>query len=335
MPKPNPGATPKMADVARAAGVSPALVSIVMRGVAGASDETRARVLRIADELGYVPDRRAQQLRQSDSRLIGVTFEVQQAFHGDLVEHLYAAAAGRGYDIIISAVAPTRSEQEALRTVLRERCEAIVMLGTRLSDNDLQKVASQRPTVVVARDSAARGVTSVRSDDIAGVGLAIEHLVALGHRDIVHIDGSDAPGSADRRLGALEAGRRLGVAVRIVAGGPTESSGAAAMQQMMADGPIPSAVVAFNDRCAAGVLDTLIRAGVDVPGSVSVVGYDDSRLAELSYLRLTSVSQNAGALSQSAIDTTLSLLAGVDPEPVVLAPQLVVRATTGPIRTGI
>ncbi|MGU3437697.1 LacI family DNA-binding transcriptional regulator [Actinomycetes bacterium M1A6_2h] len=320
-----------MADVARAAGVSPALVSIVMRGVGGASDETRARVLRIADELGYVPDRRAQQLRQNASRLIGVTFEVQQAFHGDLVEHLYAAAAGRGYDIIISAVAPTRSEQEALRTLLRERCEAIVMLGSRLSDDELQKVGSQLPTVVVARASAADGVSSVRSNDIAGVGLAIEHVVALGHRDIVHIDGSDAPGSADRRRGALEAGHRLGVDVRTVAGGPTESSGAEAMRRMMADGAVPTAVVAFNDRCAAGVLDTLVRSGVDVPGSVSVVGYDDSRLAELSYLQLTTVSQNARALSRSAVDTTLALLSGDTPDPVVLAPRLVIRATTGPV----
>ncbi|WP_188547622.1 LacI family DNA-binding transcriptional regulator [Rhodococcoides trifolii] len=324
-----------MADVARAAGVSPALVSIVMRGVGGASDETRARVLRIADELGYVPDRRAQQLRQTASRLIGVTFEVQQTFHGDLVEHLYAAAAERGYDVVISAVAPTRTEREALRTLLRERCEAIVMVGSRLSDNELHEIGSQLPAVVVARASGARDVSSVRSDDIAGVGLAIEHLVSLGHRDIVHIDGSDAPGSVDRRRGALDAGHRFGVDVRIVAGGPTEASGAAATRGLLAAGSLPSGVVAFNDRCAAGVLDTLIRAGVDVPGTVSVVGYDDSRLAELSYLQLTTVSQNASELSRSAIDTALALVSGLHPDPVVLTPRLVVRSTTGPVGAAV
>ena len=84
---------PTMADVAKAAGISTALVSIVMRGVPGASDATRARVMRIADELGYVPDERARKLRQSRSRVLGVAFELQQPFHGDLVERLYAAAA--------------------------------------------------------------------------------------------------------------------------------------------------------------------------------------------------------------------------------------------------
>ena len=106
---------PTMADVARAAGISTALVSIVMRGVPGASDATRARVVRIADELGYVPDERARKLRQSRSRVLGVAFELQQPFHGDLVERLYAAAALHGYDIALSAVAPSRDERPRWR----------------------------------------------------------------------------------------------------------------------------------------------------------------------------------------------------------------------------
>ncbi|KQU53368.1 LacI family transcriptional regulator [Rhodococcus sp. Leaf278] len=321
-----------MVDVARAAGVSPALVSIVMRGVGGASDETRARVMAIADELGYVPDRRAQQLRQSASRLIGVTFEVRQAFHGDLVEHLYPAAVGHGYDIIISAVTPRRSEHEALRTVLRERCEAVVLLGSRMSDFQLTEIATQLPAVVVARASAAEGVVSVRSDDFAGAGLAVEHLVSLGHRKIVHIDGFDAPGSEDRRRGVLDRGRRLGVHVEIAVGGSTEASGAEAMHRLLSGDRLPSGVIAFNDRCAAGVLDTLVRSGIDVPGEISVVGYDDSRLADLSYLQLTTVAQNMSAMSQFAIDSALSMVSGGTPDTVLLDPRLVVRSTTGPFR---
>jgi len=126
-----------MADVAKAAGISTALVSIVMRGVPGASDATRARVLRIADELGYVPDERARKLRQSRSRVLGVAFELQQPFHGDLVERLYAAAAAHGYDIALSAVAPTRDEPTAVEALLRERCEAVVLLGSRFTDDGL------------------------------------------------------------------------------------------------------------------------------------------------------------------------------------------------------
>lgn len=103
-----------MTDVARAAGVSTALVSIVFRDSPGASDATRARVREIADELGYVRDRRASSLRQSHSRLLGVVFELQQPFHGDLVEHVYSAAARRGYEVALSAVAPSRGETAAI-----------------------------------------------------------------------------------------------------------------------------------------------------------------------------------------------------------------------------
>ncbi|MGB6179676.1 MAG: LacI family DNA-binding transcriptional regulator [Rhodococcus sp. (in: high G+C Gram-positive bacteria)] len=322
-----------MADVARAAGVSPALVSIVMRDAPGASDDTRARVRRIADQLGYLPDRRAQKLRQSTSRLIGVTFELQQPFHGDIVEQLYPAAAAHGYDIIISAVAPSRSENDALQTLLRERCDAAILMGSRQSDDALRDTASRIPSVVVARTTTARGVASVRSDDVAGIGLVVDHLVSLGHRSIAHIDGGDAPGSIDRRTSFLDATARHGLVGAVVPGGLSEADGSAGMRLLLDAAERPTAVVAFNDRCAAGVLDTLVRAGIDVPTQMSVVGYDDSRLAEVSYVGMTTVSQNAHALAIAAIDSALALGAGNRPDPVVLAPRLVVRATTGPVPT--
>ena len=152
------GPRPTLVDVARAAGVSTALVSIVMRGVPGASDATRERVKRIADELGYVPDQRARKLRQTRSRLLGVVFELQQPYHGDLVEQLYAAAAARGYDLVISAVAPSRPEPTAVRDLVRERCEAAILLGSRLSDDALVTLTRDVPTLVVARASGIPGV---------------------------------------------------------------------------------------------------------------------------------------------------------------------------------
>lgn len=321
-----------MVDVARAAGISTALVSIVIRDVPGASDETRRRVLRIADELGYVPDQRAQKLRQSSARVLGVVFELQQPFHGDLVEHIYAAAARRGYDAVISAVAPSRGESTAVKALLRERCEAAILLGSRLSTEELERLARRLPTLLVARRSGLSDVGAVRSDDSLGIKLAVDHLVALGHQRIAHIDGAGAPGSSDRRLGFLQAMADHGLqdSADVLAGGLTEEAGAEGMRYLLDRRVPPTAVIAFNDRTATGVLDVLARQGRDVPGEFSVVGYDDSRLAKIPHVQMTTVSQDAARMADAAVTAALELIAEGAPQDTVLTPRLVERATTGP-----
>jgi len=139
-----------LADVAAAAGVSVPLVSIVMRDVPGASAATRQRVRRIAADLGYRPDQRARLLRQQRSRLLGVTFEVEQAFHGDLVEGIYAAAEPAGYDVVLSPIAQGRREARAIEDILGDRCEAAILLGPRSSTRSLIELASKLPVVVVS-----------------------------------------------------------------------------------------------------------------------------------------------------------------------------------------
>ncbi|WP_456696421.1 LacI family DNA-binding transcriptional regulator [Aeromicrobium sp. P5_D10] len=325
-------ADPTQADVARAAGVSTALVSIVMRDVAGASDETRRRIREVADQMGYVPDERARKLRQTSSRLIGVTFDLHQPFHGDIVEHLYAASARHGYDLAISAVAPTRDENAAIQALLRERCEVGVLLGSTLTDEALATTAERVPLLLVARRSEVDTISSVRSDDAEGVGLAVDHLVELGHRHIVHIDGGHAPGADDRRLGFAEACQRRGLVPLVVAGGPTEAEGFEATADLLTSLPNITAIVAFNDRCAAGALDLLVRRHRDVPDDVSVIGYDDSRLAIGPHAQMSTISQNAAEMAESAIEGALDLLAGGAARDVVLTPHLVARSTTGPVR---
>jgi LacI family transcriptional regulator len=264
--------------------------------------------------------------------LFGVAFEQQQPFHGDLVERLYAASAARGYDVALSAVAPTRDEPTAVEALLRERCEAVMLLGSRLTDEALDALAVRVPTLVVARHTSAAAVGVVRGDDEVGIGLAVDHLVELGHRRIAHVDGADAPGSADRRLGFRAAmGRHgLGAHADVLTGGLTEEAGARAMTALLARPSPPTAVIAFNDRCATGVVDTLVHRGLRVPNDVSVVGYDDSRLAEAPHVQMTTVSQDATALAAAAVEQALQLAGGGAPTETVLTPRLVVRATTAP-----
>ena len=194
-----------LADVAARAGVSTALVSIVMREAPGASAATRERVLAIADELGYRPDSRARLLRRSRSRLLGVVFGVQHAFHGDLVDGLYAAADRVGYELALSAVTPGRDEERAVGSLLQDRCEALVLLGPQAPAAYLAILAARLPVVVVARAVRHRAVDVVRTDDAAGLEQAVDHLVELGHRRIAHVDGGRAPGAAERRRGYTDA----------------------------------------------------------------------------------------------------------------------------------
>jgi DNA-binding LacI/PurR family transcriptional regulator len=314
--------------------VSTALASIVIRDVPGASAESRQRVLQAADELGYRPDSRARLLRSSRSRLLGVVFGVQHAFHGDLVGGLYQAADKIGYDLALSAVTPGRDEQRAVSSLLQDRCEALILLGPQAPTSYLAELAARIPVVAVARAVRHRAVDVVRTADDEGLHQAVDHLVALGHRHIAHIDGGRAAGAADRRRGYREALRRHGLdaQARTIPGGLTEDDGAAAARALL-DAPTgqrPTAVTVFNDRCATGVLDVLRRGGLNVPGDISVVGYDDSRLARLSHIDLTTVAQDAQQITTLAVARAVARLDGeaVGHRELVIRPTLVVRSTT-------
>jgi DNA-binding LacI/PurR family transcriptional regulator len=325
-----------LADVARAAGVSTALVSIVMRGVAGASPQTRERVLEAARDLGYRPDSRARLLRQSRSHLLGVMFGLVHPFHADLLEGIYGAAEAAGYDVVLSAVAPTRHEPRAVDTLLADRCEALILLGPESPASWLRQLATRLPLVVVARKVREPSVDVVRTADAVGISLAVDHLIELGHTAIAHIHGGSAAGAAERRSGYRAAMRRHGLEqqIRVIQGGPTEEGGAKGATEILASSPLPTAALAFNDRCATGVLDVFLRAGVTVPKDISVVGFDDTPLAAFSHIDLTTVRQDVGLMARLAVTRAVTRLTNqgeTDPPAfgeTVITPRLVVRGTT-------
>lgn len=321
---------PTLTDVATRAGVSKSLVSIVMRDEPGASDETRRRVLAAAEQLGYHPDSRARLLRSGRSRLLGVVFGIQHGFHADLVTDLYTAARETGYELALSAVTPDRAETEAITGLLQDRCEALILLGPQSSTASLTRLATRLPVVAIARPIRSAAVDVVRTADAEGLRLAVDHLAGLAHRRIAHIDGGRAAGAADRRRGYRDAMRRYGLEPRLVPGGLTEEDGAAAARALLDD--LPTAVTVFNDRCATGVLDVLARSGTRVPDDISVVGYDDSRLARLAHINLTTIAQDTATMTRLAVARAIDRVGEVpitDRE-LVVPPRLVVRGTTGP-----
>jgi DNA-binding LacI/PurR family transcriptional regulator len=327
----------RLDDVAAAVGVSPASVSLVLRGAPGPSADTRAKVLEAAQRLGYRPDRAASLLASRRSRLVGLLIDVRSAFHAEVAEHVQDAAEERGYDVVLSTVTRRRGQSRAVETLLDSRCEALVLIGPEVPQEDLEKLADTLPLVVLCRRlEDARGPDVVRTADEAGTALAVEHLHGLGHERIAYVDGGVGTIAEDRRDGYLRAMAARGLAPRVVPStGPTgtETTGIDAAAALLPD--LPTAVVAFNDRTAVGLMDALSRAGVDVPGDVSVVGYDDQPLARLAHVGLTTVGQDIEALSARALDAVVRRLdqdEAAAPE-VVLDPYLAVRRTTAPPRT--
>jgi DNA-binding LacI/PurR family transcriptional regulator len=335
MSMPEPGRPrPRLEDVAAAVGLSAASVSLVLRGAPGPSAATRERVLEAAARLGYRPDRAASLLASRRSRLIGVMMDVLNTYHGELVADLDEAAERAGYDVVLSTVTRGRDERRAVETLTDSRCEALVLLGPEAPDELLAALGRQLPVAVIGRPLRAAGVDVVRAADDDGVGAAVDHLVGLGHADIAYVDGGGGTIATARRGGYQDAMRRHGLAgrARVVPGDHTEEAGSRAGRLLTGAGTVPTAVVTFNDRVAVGLLDTLTRAGLDVPGDVSVVGYDDSPLARLAHIGLTTVSQNSRELTRHAVAAVVERLEGArtGAREVVLPPRLVVRTTTAP-----
>jgi DNA-binding LacI/PurR family transcriptional regulator len=325
---------PTMKDVAAAAGVSKALVSMIFREAAGPNAQTRVRVLETAERLGYRRNRTASLLARRRGRHLGVAMSVHSAFHAELVDNVQAVADELGYEIVLGAVTRTHNEQRAVETLLEYRCEALLLLGPELPAAALHALAEQVPVVVIGRRMSRGPADVVRTADADGLRQVVDHLVALGHRRVVYVDSGSGRISADRRHGYESAMRRHGLAPHSVHGGPTEADGAAAAAQILALDPRPTAVAAYNDHCAVGILDRLRRSGIEIPAMMSVVGFDDSPISRLAHLDLTTISQEPEEQARLAVRAAVDRLEGVRGEvrDTVLKPRLVVRGSTAPPR---
>ena len=326
---------PRLADVAAHVGLSPASVSLVLRGQPGPSQETRARVLEAAKVLGYRADRTASLLARRRSGLFGLLVDVHSAFHAELVEHVHTAAERAGYDVVLSTTTRTRPEARAVETLLDFRCEALVLLGPEASAAALEELDRTVPVVVVGRRVMPVLVDVVRSADDRGVALAVDHLVALGHTDIAYLGGDPAPELDFVTPGQRQHGFEMtmlahGLAVRpdwLAAADWTLGGGLAVGTALLDTARRPTAVFAASDEMAIGVLIAARRLGITVPDDLSVVGVDDHDMAVA--FDLTTVRQRVPEQGAQASRLLLSALHGANVvDGVVLATELVVRGST-------
>jgi DNA-binding LacI/PurR family transcriptional regulator len=323
---------PTMGDVAARAGVSRQLVSLVLNDARGPSARSRDRVRQAADELGYSPDIAAQMLRSKARKHLGVLFTLSHGSGAEIVEQMHAAAAVRGYNLVLGVRSPTRTEGAAIEELIGYRCEALILISTSLSSAALRRLSRRLPVVAVGHGSAGAGYDVVHSAGDTGIGLAVDHVAELGHRQIAYVHGKDMPGGELRHRGYLTAAGRHGIRpdVLTLRGDYTDEIGARAAVELLARPQLPTAVVAANDHAAAGLLTTLSRSGIKIPDDISITGYDDSRIARLSFYDLTSVRQDPAEIGHVAIDCALSRISGErqKTERRVTSTSLVVRSST-------
>jgi LacI family transcriptional regulator len=320
-------------DVAAATGVAPSTVSRALHNPGRVSAATRERVEEAARRLNYVPNSQARALSSGRTGTIAVLVsDVTNPFYFGLIRgtQQQLKAAGRAQLLIDTEDSGDHEAEMLLK--MRRSLDGAILAASRLPERQLAALAAEIPLVTVNRN--VRGVPSVVIDTPAGIDLAVEHLLSLGHQRIAYAYGPESSWSNRARWQALRAaGQRHGrTFVRVGPFPRGRAFGSAAADALLNSGA--TAFIAFNDLLAIGILTRLRERGVRVPGDVSVVGCDDIFGADFCNPPLTTLTAPIEQAGRSAVSMLLARLAPAGPVPgrrtVLLPTHLTIRESTGP-----
>jgi LacI family transcriptional regulator len=331
-------------DIARQIGLSQTTVSRALRGDPRVAPETVARVQQAAEQLSYVPDAAARSLTTGRTLTVGVVVaDITNPFYPEIVEVLHAELGREGYATVL--LNDPRGDDLA-RHLRGRSVDGLIVVSATLDDG----LAAQLPRlgvplVLLNRDLDAIAADRVLSDNVAGGALVAEHLLDLGHRRIGLIAGPANTSTArDREQGmrAALAARGLELAPELRrAGSFSHHSGHQGCLELLRLQEPPTAIVCASDVVAFGALDAARRAGVDVPGELSVVGYDDIAMAGWEAFALTTIRQPLGQMAKLSVRLLLERLRGQErgggrdaaPRREIFPPHVVKRGTTAPPQT--
>jgi DNA-binding LacI/PurR family transcriptional regulator len=334
-------------DVAREARTSKATVSKVIRNKPYVSADARGRVLRAIDQLGYLPNRSAQNLVQGRARAIGIAIsDVRNGFYPSLIRVIDDRARAAGSIIITTEVDFDEANGvDKIEAFLGGLVDAVVFASWWGPPDALRRLEDRGvPFAFVTCRPIGKAVDYVVIDDDKGAQLAVDHLVGLGHRRIAHITSPEGDWSTERRLNGFREGlRRRGVPMDenlvVTAGRRTGDGflgrldGYTAAQALMRESRPPTAVFCADDLIALGAMEAIEESGARVPDDVSIVGFDDIFLAGLPRIGLTTIRQPVEQMGHIVAEFILRRIgdaAGRDRLEVILEPTIAIRGSTAP-----
>jgi LacI family transcriptional regulator len=322
------GSPPTMADVANAAGVSKSTVSRAFTQPGMLGEETVARILRIAEQIGYVPNHTARALSTGrNSNVALVVPDVANPFFPPLIRAAQMEADRSDFCVFLGSSDESWQQEDKLVGRFVSQVEGLLLVASRLSEERIHAFAQKRPLVLVNRD--VRGIPRLLIDSSIGVSEAMTHLAQLGHKHIVYVSGPSSSWSNQQRRNTVRLGaRKHHLEVSIVAARvPSYESGRAVVQDILDTGA--TAVIAFDDLTAQGIMTGMADRGVNVPGDFSVIGCDDV-LGAATYPSLTTVSNRSDEAGRIAMSLLLDLLNSgvVGDARLSLETHLVTRGTT-------
>jgi DNA-binding LacI/PurR family transcriptional regulator len=336
------GRRPTIRDVAERAGVSKSLVSLVMRGEPMVREEKRRRVQRAAEELGYRPNYAARSLSAARSSNVGVLIsDLRNPLLVDVVEKAGQVLEEAGLSTLLtSAVAPSgaatgpRIDVRAIGALKDLRMEGALVVGSIPDPAALARVLGDVPLVVAAAMAEGLRADVVRNDDHLGMRLVVDYLVAQGHRAIAHLGGLGGGVADDRAAGYRAAMHHHGLddEIVIVESDFSEDAGYRGAAQLLRRAHPVTAVAAVNDLAAIGALSAAADAGLTLPDDLAITGYDDTFVAAIRQVSLTSVNPDSPGIGALAARHLLERIAAPDraPEEHLLTPRLITRSSSPP-----
>jgi LacI family transcriptional regulator len=331
----------KLKDIAGRAGVSIMTVSKALREAKDIAPSTRARIRKIAEEMGYVPDLSAQLMRSRRTKLFGLIISAAtNPIYARIVMAIEERAHEIGYDLLFahSLNQPSREEACIRRFLLRRVDGLFVTPVYRLTPTAVAYEEIRRfkvPTVILGhRGLFCSDFANIETDDIAASYSVTKHLLQLGHKRIAYFTGPPvSPSAQERYEGYRRALREANLEVddRLVFNaGSTIEEGEKAALQMLNEDPKPTAVQAVNDLVAIGAAEVFLNQGISIPGQLSIAGFGNILVSEYFRVPLTTVRQPKLRLGYAAMDLMQGLLKGEPPEHKRLRAELIARESTAP-----
>ena len=322
--------SPTIYDVAQAAGVSPSTVSRALSTPGRISAKTEARIRQAAEKLGYQANPMARAVITGKTGTLALILsDITNPVYFDLIRGAEQVAAAGERTLVLAETQESAETEEATAHRLRVSVDGLVLVASRLADDKIRTLADSKPVVIVNR--VVEGVPSIVPDVAAGLEAALDHLHELGHRKIGYLAGPAASwmnGLRGSTMAAQSAARMMTL-IELSSSAPTLAGGRGSLDQVLASGV--TAVIAYNDLMAMGLLSACHAKGVEVPGRLSIIGFDDIFGADLVTPALTTVRSPLGAVGARAIGMLIDGGAPLADDTDPLVTTFVPRESSGPV----